>query len=74
MLTYQYYQGETLRKVTDIFNVSIGFVHHVVDLPQEAWSGHGFLCPTATWSQNFDFAGGDYIRTLVEAILYIYLD
>ena len=26
-----YHQGETMRSVTEIFNVSVGFVHYVVD-------------------------------------------
>ena len=27
-----YYQGETMREVVNTFNVSLGFVHHVIDL------------------------------------------
>ena len=27
-----YYQGQTMREVADVFNVSVGFVHHVVNL------------------------------------------
>ena len=69
-----YYQGETMRSIAKIFNVSVGFVHHVVDLHRkygqvmdpytQPWTGHQILTS----------ADENYIHTLIDERLSIYLD
>ena len=69
-----YYQGETMREVANTFNISLGFVHHVVDLHRK----YGQVTDPYTWSQRghriLTFADEDYIRTLIERRPSIYLD
>ena len=69
-----YHQGETMRTVADIFNVSVGFVHHVVDLHRT----YGQVTNPYTKPRNghrlLTFADENYIRILIEARPSIYLD
>ena len=63
-----------MRTVADIFNVSVGFVHHVVDLHRT----HGQVTDPYIKPRNrhrlLTFADEDYIRILIEARPSIYLD
>lgn len=63
-----------MRSIAKIFNISVGFVHHVVDLHRkygqvtdpytQPWTGHRILT----------YADEDYIHTLIDERLSIYLD
>ena len=73
-VVYSYLQGETMRIVAETFKVSLGFVHHVVDLYRRygqvtdpyATPRHGHCIITA--------ADENFIHSLVKARPSIYLD
>ena len=60
-----YRQGETMRIVAEIFNVSVGFVYYAVDPHRK----YGQV--TDPYAQTS--ADEDYIRTLTEATSSIYI-
>ena len=63
-----------MRTVADIFNVSLGFVHHIVDLDRK----YGLVTDPYTQPRGrhraLTFADEDYVHTLIEARPSIYLD
>ena len=70
-----YYRGRTMREVADVFNVSLGFVHHVVNL----YRTHGqatdpYPQPRCGHRRTLTFEHENYIRDLVEVKPSIYLD
>lgn len=69
-----YHQGETMRTVADTFNVSVGFVHHVVDLHRKYGQITDPYAQPRRGHRILTLADEDYIRTLVEARPSIYLD
>ena len=69
-----YLQGETMRTVADIFNVSVGFVHNVVDLYRMYGQTTDPYAQPRRRCRILTIADQDYICTLIEARPSIYLD
>jgi len=73
-VVYSYLQGETMRTVAEIYQVSLGFVHRVVDL----YRGCGQVVdPYAAPRRGHRILAAedeDYIRSLIRVQPSIYLD
>ena len=70
-----YLQGEeTMRTVAETFNVSLGFVHHVVDLHRRYGQVTDPYATPRRGRRILTAADEDYIRTLTRARPSIYLD
>ena len=63
-----------MREVADVFNVSAGFVHHVVDLHRKYGQVTDPYAQPRRGHRVLTFADEDYIRALIEARPSIYLD
>ena len=69
-----YCEGETMRAVANTFNVSVGFVHHVVDLDRRYGLVMDPYVQPRRGHRAQTFANEDYIQTLIEARPSIYFD
>ena len=63
-----------MRTVADIFNVSVGFVHHVVDLHRKYGQITDPYAQPRHGHRILTIADEDYIHALIEARPSIYLD
>ena len=69
-----YRQGETMRSVAEIFNVSVGFVYYAVDPHRKYGQVTDPHAQPRSGHQILTSADEDYIRTPIEAIPSIHLD
>ena len=69
-----YHQGETMRSVAEIFNVSVGFVHYVVDPHRNYGQVTDLYIQPRRGHRIIISADEDYLRTLIEATPSTYLD
>ncbi|KAF9779668.1 Homeodomain-like protein, partial [Thelephora terrestris] len=69
-----YHQGETMRAVADTFNVSVGFVHHIVDLHRKHGQVTDPYAEPRRGHRILTAEDEDYIRALIETRPSLYLD
>ena len=73
-IVHFYLQGETMRTVAETFRVSLGFVHHVVDLYRRYGQVTDPYAMPRRGRRILTAADEDHIRSLVRARPSIYLD
>lgn len=73
-IVYSYLQGETMRTVAETFKVSLGFVHHVVDLYMRYEQVADPYSTPRRGRRILTTADEDYIRALIKTQPSIYLD
>lgn len=69
-----YHEGQTMREVAETFNVSVGIVHHFVDLHRKYGQVTDQYAQPRRGRKILTCADEDYIHALIEARPSIYLD